>query len=455
MSKILSKKSIQTYVVWGFFISLSIWLVRLVHHYTVRLLISDQLELVSYLVQEKNPVSRFLYELAPHRQGAAFVIWGWIQDIIGVHEAIPVWLSTSFIILATWIALKLLRKLSTPHWADIVVPVIFLSPKLHETLFASSNPSHGPFPLLLLFCLISCLMLQNSVVKSTLLGLLTFLLLFSGFGLVIVPLVILYFLMVVARALRQKKNDLPIRIWAELKKNSVLPLLTSTIIGCVLFIHNYYFHSAVECFSDRPEILGMISYVLAILAHSIGFTQISVVTSVSGLVVLGLMVSTFIQSARVIASSEDKSMHVVATTLFLASGYTLLFVCLTAYGRTCLGIDSAFASRYLPYVLPGLWSVFLSAKLGRSFFYHISIQKNIFLAVALVLIVLEWRSHDEWMRSVKWWQISKSAMTSCSGGNKELLPLCQRETNVEVYQPGSNRYDDLLKIIYQEQYHSR
>ena len=41
------------------------------------------------------------------------------------------------------------------------------------------------------------------------------------------------------------------------------------------------------------------------------------------------------------------------------SGFALLFASATAVGRICLGIYSANATRYIPYMLPGLLAVYL------------------------------------------------------------------------------------------------
>jgi hypothetical protein len=44
------------------------------------------------------------------------------------------------------------------------------------------------------------------------------------------------------------------------------------------------------------------------------------------------------------------------------SGFALLFASATAVGRVCLGIDSANASRYIPYVMPGLLALYLAIR---------------------------------------------------------------------------------------------
>ena len=45
-------------------------------------------------------------------------------------------------------------------------------------------------------------------------------------------------------------------------------------------------------------------------------------------------------------------------------GFALLFAAGTAVGRVCLGFDSANASRYIPYMLPGLLALYLVIRRG-------------------------------------------------------------------------------------------
>jgi hypothetical protein len=59
---------------------------------------------------------------------------------------------------------------------------------------------------------------------------------------------------------------------------------------------------------------------------------------------------------KLVRSRGSSTFWAVVTSL---SGFALLFAFIGAVGRVCLGFESANASRYIPYLLPGFLGVYL------------------------------------------------------------------------------------------------
>jgi hypothetical protein len=75
----------------------------------------------------------------------------------------------------------------------------------------------------------------------------------------------------------------------------------------------------------------------------------------------------FITMAGFVGYATFKLVRSRGSSMFWAvvsslSGFALLFAFGSAVGRVCLGFDSANASRYIPYVLPGFLAVYLAVR---------------------------------------------------------------------------------------------
>ena len=89
----------------------------------------------------------------------------------------------------------------------------------------------------------------------------------------------------------------------------------------------------------------------------------------AGLLLLGTAVA--VSTACFVVYSAYRLVRVRGDSVFWAVtssliGFVLLFAAGTAIGRVCLGFYSAGASRYIPYMLPGLLAIYLVIRRGAS-----------------------------------------------------------------------------------------
>lgn len=435
--------------VWIAFFGLSAAFAVLVSRYTVNILFSDQWDLEAFLVNDQNPIHQFLHIHGPHRQGLVFILWDWLQLIFGVDARIPAWLVLLFLILGTFLAIRVLRKQTQPLLGDVLIPIIFISPKLHETIFGTPNPSHGTFPLFLIFGITACFLIRNEVKQAIMLSILCFLLVFSGFGLVIIPIVFFYAVLFALKFLRRSRV-VEKEAAGTLKSYLPVSLMTLTTLAAALFfLWDYQFSAAAGCFSGHLEPVRELIYSFNLLSSVIGFTQPGMVSTITGVVCFCTLAGiAAYNSVVIVRPGTDESQRKTASIILFTSAFTLLFALLTAYGRECLGISTAFESRYLPYVLPGYWAVYVTLKSSDQPYHLLTPNRKSLVALFVVCaLTFEWRAYNEWTNRIWEWYGIKTAVNDCAQGDPTKILDCQNKLGVQVY-PFPSELPRLVKEVY-------
>jgi hypothetical protein len=132
--------------------------------------------------------------------------------------------------------------------------------------------------------------------------------------------------------------------------------VAASIATIALFLYGFALHPATDCFQfphTRPwEYLPYTGLVLSrpFGVVAAGHLLIGSVVTAGTAGFLGYSLFQLIRARR-------DSIFWLATSCL--AGLTLLFALSTAVGRVCLGFDSAMATRYIPYILPGLFAVYL------------------------------------------------------------------------------------------------
>lgn len=423
------------YFAWVVFGGLALWLVWLVRVYAVDLLYYDQVTLAAPLATTSNPLEIFFFRYARHRQGLAYVFWGWGQQLFGVDARVPAWLSLTFVLLGTLPALWVAQRANRPYWTDAIIPIVFLSTKHHETLFGAANPSHGPFPLFLLMGFAASLFVRHPVLRAMLASVAYFLLIFSGFGFLIVPVMLGYVALATIGIYRSQAPDAML----------ISALLLATVVGGGLFLWDYQSQSALACFTGEIRPAAQLTFAFAMLAHVLGFVQVNpafvhpVVVMAGGAFFIGLAYITLQSGLSLAHGTHNDAARRTAGMIFITAGFCLAFVLVTAYGRECQGIFAAFSSRYVPYLLPGFWAVYLALK------NQLSARSLIIVFVGVALLQL--RAQDHWYHAIRGFHQDKTAIVRCSGGDPQNIPACQDELGIAVY-PSTEQLRDRLDVIY-------
>jgi hypothetical protein len=142
--------------------------------------------------------------------------------------------------------------------------------------------------------------------------------------------------------------------------------IVASLASFGLFLYGFVPQSATDCF-QFPHIRPWeyVPYAGFVLARPFGLTAgvetAPLLLSTGAFVAMAIFVGY--AAFRLLRSRGSSVSWAVITTL---SGFALLFASSSAVGRICLGFDSANASRYIPYVLPGLLALHLAIRKSAS-----------------------------------------------------------------------------------------
>ena len=255
----------------------------------------------------------------------------------------------SVVAIAAACALLLKKRLfgAITTW-DIGNPILYLTAAQHESLFMTSDPAHGPLPLLLVTLYSLSWTVRDVVIRYALVIVLNFLTIYTGFGLFIglitPPLLVL---------------DYRANLSGNVKGR--LYFVSAFVISCASlasFFYNYKLQPAVNCFGLQHQSPIRYFWYVGLMYANLWIKGIAVIPRLIGsLVVLWLLwtlVATILKMFR--SETESWSQNAVAATLI---GYALLFCISTAIGRICLGLGFAQSSRYMNYVALGIFGAYL------------------------------------------------------------------------------------------------
>ncbi len=315
-----------------------------VDSHAVNVMFWDQWDFYQPLFDGGGLWDMFSRQHGPHRQGLGMLLTAllaWLSDWNSRWDAFGV----SFVLIAAALAgLALTRRCGMRGFGLVVVPLLFFNPRQYESFVAAANISHGAMPLLLLMILCLVWFVENRLLRHLLLGLCTFLLIFTGFGLfagLVVPAVLA---MELARRLRKGMEG-------------VLPLwLALAAIACswLLFFHGYRFDPAVQGFTfPHPRPGEYLLFMASMLNNFFGITNHGAGSLVVGMaLLLFLALIAFIHGRQLWRHGLEGQGR--SATLVVLALFALLFCCQTAVGRVVLGWKAASStSRYVPLLVPG------------------------------------------------------------------------------------------------------
>jgi len=350
---------VASWLIAAAFLLLAIRLALFVNRYAVNILYWDQWDFLQGLFDGANSWSLFRWQHGPQRQGLNNLILALVYSATGWNGRADAAASAAAMLLAAAAALWVVKRVagsSLRPW-DIVVPLLFLTTANAENYVAAPNLSHGPLPALLLMLYALALTIPSHGARCAALVIVNFFCVNTGFT-VLLGAVTPGLLLILAAGPHLAVPERAVYAAG----------LAASLASIALFLHGFVPLSAVDCFqfpAERPwEYLPFAGFILARplgMDASAGMGRL-VIASGSA-----LAVAVFVAYAvwRFIRSRGESVMWGAAAGL---AGFSFLFASTTAVGRVCLGFDTANASRYVPYVLPGLLGIYLVIRTsaGRS-----------------------------------------------------------------------------------------
>jgi hypothetical protein len=332
------------------FIVLALRLFRLVDHYAVNIFFGDQWQFNdATLFQDHSWLEIFRWQHGPHRQGLGGILSKLLEPSLHWNSRYEAFVIAGILCLACSMALWLKQRLfGEIIYADIAIPLLFLTPIQYQVLLESPNLSHGPLPLLLvvLYCLAWTIKADGRKYFAVLT--INFLLTYTGFGLFMgffTPV----FVAVYCWTRRQ---------WSLL----TVAALTVSIASLASFFVGWRYDPAVACFSPHPH--NPFFYLLFVAFMLSTFVGIFVRQHlVPAIIAGGLLLLIFgIACGNLIRRSwKGRAVRQPDFTMLILLSYSLVFAFATAYGRVCIGLSQAQESRYSTYMILGFLGLYLGA----------------------------------------------------------------------------------------------
>ena len=407
---------------------------RFINRNSVNILFQDQWDFLTPLFDDHPKLAElFLRQHGPPREGLGLladrILYQWTDWNVRSESFAIGGCIVLAMLLAFWLKIRLFGWLT---YADAAIPLIFLTLGQYETLVGALNPAYSAIPLVLM--MLYCLTLQQSYGwgRYAWLLLTNLLLIYTGFGLLMGPVTLCVLALECYGQLRRPAAGRMIQPFAAF-------LLAVASLGS-FFIH-YTPTSAVDCFGLIEETpTSYFHFVTLMLANFVGARHPLPVATVLGAAILaGTLAVLATEIRRLSRSPLGLNQSVVIAVL---ATYTLLYACLTAAARICLGLpEAAWASRYVSLLIPLFLALhFYMASLPSS--RLLGIAKGIFLMLLIPGCLIP-ASSSRWFREVK------QGWRDCYLRHED-ISYCNQEMGVPIH-PDPQRTHLQQKLDYLKQ----
>ena len=321
---------------------------RLIIRYAVNIFFSDQWEFNDATLYQKHSIwEMFAWQHGPHRQGLGALFVKLIGPLIHWDSRVESFVVGAVVVIAAlcalWLKHRLYGQLSI---FDVVIPAMFFTPAQWETLVLTANFAHGPFPLLLLLLYCLAWTLKQPVLRYSIVLIINFLTIYTGFGLFLGVLTPLIFLAHFCASDAQSR----------MSKLALVVCIAISLTSLASFFVGYRLNADLDCFSIQPASTadGYLKYISLMYASFLSVRGVGPQQLTVGFAVVVFMLGSVTISLTRLFSVRDagndgieQQRHLVT---FILVAYVLLFCVNTAYGRLCGGLWSAQSSRYLIYL---------------------------------------------------------------------------------------------------------
>lgn len=343
--------SLPRFLAFTLFAALVVRQLAFVNRYAVNMLYWDQWDIYHPLFHHGSLWDVFSLQHGPHRQGFGFLLTDLLAHLSGWNSRWDAFGVCAVTICAALLALLLLRRAKLATAAALAaVPLLFLNMRQYEMLVGPSNISHGAMPMALFIGYCLACFIRDYRVRYLVQALLTFLLIFTGFGLfvgLIAPVV-----MATELAYSWRKGDSKRRAWAA----AGLVLIAAS---WALFSKGYQFMPAVDGFYfPYKHPIQYLYFAGLMLTNYFGVPGHGFWSITFGVAVLTLLIVLAIRRGLPLLRG-DAAEKPLGTVIFALSSYAVIYCLFTAVGRIFLGLDAAAASRYVTLTITAGFAILL------------------------------------------------------------------------------------------------
>jgi len=223
------------------FLFLAVRQLHFVAHHSVNMMYGDQWDFYGPLFRHEGWWQTFSYQHGPHRQGIGMVVTRILAGITGWNSRWDSIAGSTVLIGAAALGIGLARRFGVPRSSPalIAVPLIFLSVHQFEIFVGPSNLSHGVMPVFLLMSRCLAQFIADYRYRLAIVTGLTFLLIFTGFGIFMGLITPVWLIVELVQAWR--RSDRPRARYCAL-------MLVGVGASWALFAWHYTFQPAVPNF---------------------------------------------------------------------------------------------------------------------------------------------------------------------------------------------------------------
>lgn len=327
-----------------------------IDRYAVNILFWDQWDFYGPLFQGSGVWQMFDWQHGPHRQGIGFLLTATLAHFSGWNSRWDAFGVGAVLVAACLAGIVLARKCGVRGWALAIIPLLFFNLRQYEMFVNASNISHGAMPILLFMLLLLAWFIPKPGLRFSAVSLLTFLCIFTGFGIfigVVVPVVLAI---------------LAIQYWREKRYRDLALTICALVViagSWTLFAAGYQFNPAVDGYRfpyEKPQ--EYLYFVAAMFDNFHGLKTDNFFALLAGMaftaVLLALML---IRGWRLLRNRRETQQ--VDIIVFSLCAFVLVYCANTAVGRVFLGWrDAASASRYVTLLIPAGLALLVSVGSG-------------------------------------------------------------------------------------------
>jgi hypothetical protein len=337
-------------------VAAAVRLFAVVHKYASDIPFWDQWDFLTPLFDESGWSALFTRQHGPHRQGLGGLVAGVILKSTHWNLRALAYFGALCLCVAAVLSLLCVWRLFKPSWTDVALPLLIIAPTDSELYAGPVNPAHGPLPLVLVLLAAWALGLRLPRWRAAALGAIGAVAIYTGFAVLAAPMIVALLALDGVRAWRSHaRGDLA----------SAIAALLAIVASGSSFAVGYVFSSAVSCYrfpDPQPWLYFPFAGLQLLRPYATYERHMGVPLELAACAVLaagaGLALWGFLRIAK-----RERSL--LAETIFLLAGFSLLFAVNSAIGRVCLGLGTASATRYVPYALPMVAALYLALRAVR------------------------------------------------------------------------------------------
>jgi hypothetical protein len=330
-----------------------------VNTHAVNMMYGDQWDLYQPMFLGQGWWETYALQHGPHREGIGLLLTRALASASGWDSRWEAFAASILLIGAAALAVRLARLFGVARHSLLLaaVPLLFLNVHQYETFAGPVNLSYGSVPVLLLIAYCLCWFLSGSLWRLLAMGALTFLLIFSGFGLFAGLLTPAILAVEAVQAWRARERA---------HAAAAIMAIAITAGGWALFAWGYIFQPSAPGFRfpyEHP--LEYFVFVGRMLGNFFGAAVMTRWEVCVGLAAAaGLAAISVGNAARCVSRGVAREPR--SAVLFCLSTFTLLFCANCAVGRVFTSPIAPLAPRYATLLIPGGLAIYLQLEVLAS-----------------------------------------------------------------------------------------